>query len=718
MSEAKQRKIRKADWDKVEKYVKSVYDERRESTFRKEHEGKWKEVDRQVEMIPLRRVNSRGAEIKSWHNALELGELSKASEIITSDVMRIAFPTDKSWFQPHVMVNWETNPQTGRPNVIPEQQKISDGLMRSLMGQQHADFGLKTRIRLSIKECLHHGSFVAEVVFEKKLMAKSGGRIKTVGSPVWRPYSMWNAYPDPSPSISGTDMFYDGSMVLVDYKSLAKLKNMAKGEGWMQDRLAKVEEEEHKTKAGKTKDVELVKFYGDIVIDRADGGDVFLPNSRVILANGKIVFWAENELPYPNIIHGGYERQDVRDPYYTSPIIKQSPTQKAGSITFNKFLDALSLEVEPPLEYDGNDPDYVANDGPTIAPGAKTPTKSMGKGMQVLKIGASGPALEGLQVFLRQMQEGTGVSALRSGTTNSDRQTAFEVNKVAQGAEVRTVEFVSQLEPNFRTFLYMQHELNRLYMEDYEFMNDEMHTPDVMTVKKASIQGNCHFDVVGTRGLLGEEQRTQRTTQVTAFASDNPLFAPLLKPAQVLLDMYRDAGKKNPEEWVKAEGGPTPQDAMMQQKMQELQQMLQQCIEENKALKSKHDEKMAELQLDARKHAEEIKNERQQFAVQMAEQKREFDKEWALKVAELKNAVLTDSTERLLNVQAGGELGKVVKEIRGLVDQHTDGLQKASETIQQVADNVTSIQQASQKKNRKKITAPSGKQYMVEDLPS
>jgi hypothetical protein len=47
--------------------------------------------------------------------------------------------------------------------------------------------------------------------------------------------------------------------------------------------------------------------------------------------------------------------------------------QKFTTIMANKFADATELKVEPPIEYDANDPDYVANDGPTIAPGAKDP---------------------------------------------------------------------------------------------------------------------------------------------------------------------------------------------------------------------------------------------------------------------------------------------------------------------------------------------------------
>ena len=92
----------------------------------------------------------------------------------------------------------------------------------------------------------------------------------------------------------------------------------------------------------------LTKWYGDLVIERGDG-DMYFPNSKAILANGVIVYMSPNELPYPSIIYTGYQRQDVRDPYYTSPIIKQSPMQKFTTIMANKFADATELKVEPQL---------------------------------------------------------------------------------------------------------------------------------------------------------------------------------------------------------------------------------------------------------------------------------------------------------------------------------------------------------------------------------
>ena len=594
----KKRRILEKDFDKFESFIKSELESREKSPFRKKHEEKWKEVDRQIAMDPMKKVSPDGREIKgNWESALELGELSKASEIITADVMRIVFAND-NWMEAHVDLQGEgqMDPATGR-YVIPEgEQEKQDGLVRALFNQQQKDFGFKSRVRLSIKEALHHGSFVVEVRWEEQMM-NQGAKIKTVGAPVWQPYSMWNAYPDPSPSVIGTNLFYTGSMILVEYMPLHKLKRMGGKDGWMANRIKQVKKEEHKDKDNETKDVKLVKYFGDLSIERQDG-DIYLPNMEVVLANGKLVFAKVNELPYPRVIFAGYERQDIRDPYYTSPIIKQSPTHKFTTVMANEFLDAIRLRTKPPVEYDGNDPDYVANGGPNLQPGAKSPTKSMGKGMKVLEVGDPNAALSGMQFGIRQLQEGLGVSSLRQGSDSSDRQTATEAKIMEQGSEVRTIDFIGGVEQQgLRPWLYMQHSLNKIHLKEYVAYSNELNTPDIVRFTKADVDMDIHFDVVGAKGILGEQQRQQQVSNVTVFASGSPLFAPLLKPNRILIDMYKDAGKKNPEEWVttQEEGPQIPPEVQAQiQQMQQAMGQLQQALMEERQGNAAA---MAELQI-------------------------------------------------------------------------------------------------------------------------
>jgi hypothetical protein len=101
----KKRRIRKEDWAQVETFITKELDKRKDSQFRKDHERKWKEVDRQIRMEEMQRVTEAGQPAPaSWNSVFELGELSKASEIICADIRRITFPQDRFWLEAHVEI--------------------------------------------------------------------------------------------------------------------------------------------------------------------------------------------------------------------------------------------------------------------------------------------------------------------------------------------------------------------------------------------------------------------------------------------------------------------------------------------------------------------------------------------------------------------------------------------------------------------------------------
>ncbi len=648
MVDVKKRKISSKDWVSVEEFIKKELDKRKGDDFRKYHEQVWTEVDRQIAMKPQTLIPGEGT-TEDWHSAIELGELAKASEIITADVRRIMFPQARSWMEAHCEPPKTFNPETGKQVVAinPDIQEKGDELLRSLMTQQHVDFGLKDRVELSIKEALHHGSFVAEVDSETQSKIYDGTGVESISAPVWIPHSMWNCYPDPSPSVIGTNMFYTGSMMIVSYMPRYKVLQF-KGEGFMNLVDSKIPKKTHDNKDVETEDIQLVKYYGDLVIPRGDG-DIYLPNSKCITANGVLIFYAPNKRPYPPVIFRGYERQDVRDPYYTSPIIKLSPTQKLASLFANSFVNGTKLSIEPPIVYDGSDPYFVQNGGPAIFPGAKTASRGSNK-FETMKIGDPMAALQGMEMAVRQIQEGTGVNAVRAGVTSSDRKTATEISKTAQGAEVRTVDFVDKLECGLRTFLYMQHDINLEELTTYTFYCSDPDLPDFNRVSKKDLPKGAHFEVVGSKGLLGEEQRTQRMTQVTAFASSDPGFAPLLKRAKLLIDMYEDAGVKGPEIYVETKQPEIPLEVqqkmqLMAQQNQELQAGVQQLQGELEKAKSGEAAKMAELQAKSQSEAINQRFEMQQAAMDAHLEKQEmmmkdsFDR-WKVQITEANKILL------------------------------------------------------------------------------
>lgn len=560
------KKITRKDWDAVEHFILDEMETRKQSKDRKRHENIWREVDRQVYMESLKRTARSKNDNGDWRNAIELGELSRASEVITADIRRLTFPQNRSWFDSHIQLEGEMTEQG--PVVDSKAQRREDGKLRAMMTQQHLDFGFKSRVDLSVKEALHHGSYVTTVDWERAVQVQGGTGVRVLSAPVWTPHSMWNCYPDPS--VGPTNTFYQGSMILVRYKPLHQVKKMvSENASYPYFNLNKIKKQKNKRlNAEDTEDIELTYFYGDLVLPRARQ-DLMLLNSRAILANGTIIHYMPNPNPYPTIIYNGWERLDVRDPYYVSPLVKFSADQKIGSILANRLLDAVDLKTEPPGTYDGNDPDFMANGGPDLSPGSMTPNKHGGN-VQFYDVGDPQTTLAGLQFIVSQIEAGTKVDRVRSGVSASTEQTATEVIKQSQNAELSTIDFVDKHEAHgLRPALYMQNDLNRIHMVDYRFFNQELDAPDFEVMRKSDLKESVHYEIVGSKGLLDEERRQQQTSQVAAFwLSNRP---DIVNEIELAMDMFRDAGNKNPERFLKV----SEQDQLMKQQLEQAIQQIQ-----------------------------------------------------------------------------------------------------------------------------------------------
>lgn len=670
--EIKKRRVSDKDWKQVEEYVKKELSKRETDPFRKLHEKVWAEVDRQIYMRAPKKVPNDPKNRNDWHSAVELGELSRASETTTADVMRLAFPTNRAWFEAHSELSPQLDEKTGQ-NIMPnqEEQIFVDGALRALMTQQHLDFGLLDRVELSVKESLHHGSFVAEARQESALLVHQGSGIQSKAAPIWIPHSMWNCYPDLSPAAISANMFYTGSMIIKEYMPLYKLKEVASRgseQGWMASQISKVPKRRNKNKDIETEDVELVKYFGDCVINRNDG-DIFLPNSKVILANGVIIFYAPNKLAFPNIIYSGYEKLDVRDPYYISPLMKLAPMHKVATVLANKYLDAVALHTEPPILYDGNDPSFVANGGPVMAPGWRGATKGTAE-FKTAETGDPSAALQGLQFAIAQVKQGTGDELERE----TGEETATKSRLKNRKGEARTVKFVGRLEFALKVFLYMQHEINKQEMESYSFYNPEMDAPDHMRVMREELPDNVHFEIVGSRGILGEEERSQKTAVVISFASGNPLFAPLLKAPEILKEMLQDAGVKSPERFLNIPDDETAQIA--QQIEAKYKQIIEEGMQEIDDLQKKlaiskavNDARLTEAQLKAESQAA-IAEYKAQVQSQIDVLKTQ------LKIAE-SAAKQVGEAQKNVNQMSIKEIGDVIQALEKLID-HEKGEREAN----------------------------------------
>ncbi len=544
------RRITESDYKIIEEMVNAEIDLRKKDPFRTDAERIWREIDRQIAMKPLVPLTEQGSDPDNdWHNAVEIGDQSRASEIITADIMRLIFPNDRAWFEVHGDYSDKEFPRSDDPaKSLARFQKKADNRQRSYMAQQHNDFGFKQRFKLSVKESLHHGGMVAEIANESMTLIHKGGGIEHVIAPTWKPYSMWDVYPDPSAMILPTNLFYTGSMLLRSWQKLDVLKRRTD-----LIRLNKVKKKKNKRLSGgdeqaTTNDVEIFKWLGPISIPRKTTKNIFIPNAVVIIANGTLVKMEIPDTPYPNVIYSGYERQDVLNPYFTSPLMKSSTWQIFNSRSMNKFLDAVDLKTEPPLTYNVNSPEAAKDGGPEIAPRAMTPV-SVASDINVLDVGDPQSALAGLRIGIDQMQQNLGADENRAGVAADVEQTATEVRNANQRAEVRTVDFVGDLEDGpLTSYLYIQNYFNQHKGINYPFYNAEVGQPDFeMFLPKKDIPSKVHFDIIGSKGILGEERRQAGMIEVTNLLLNNEKTADIPDVFEIAKIAYQDVGVKRPE---------------------------------------------------------------------------------------------------------------------------------------------------------------------------
>lgn len=662
----KKRRVTAKDFGRIENFIMDEFRKREGSRTRKDHEEIWRDVDKQIAMVPPNTApRSRNPE-EDWHSAIQLGAIADALEILSADVMRFAFPVDRNWFTPHVELTASFD-QNGEVLIDRQTQRIADGVLRSLMSQQHADFGFKQRIKQATKESLAHGGFVGVVKWDRMTKYGPGGRTQSIGAPVLDVHSMWNSFPDPSPSVYGTELFYRGTMILRSYMPREKFMRTS---GFMRkDQVPKIE-----AKPGKdtVNDVELITWYGDISLDRKDG-DFFLPNMKIILANGKLVFMKPNEMPYPQIIYSGYERDSLLDPYYTSPLIKRAPTHKLMTELLNRYVDASELKGEPPSVYDAYDSTLVAEGGPALYPGAKIAIKGGAANFKSIDVGDPSFMFQSVLALRQDMREGLGVDSVRSGVSEGTEQTATEITKREQKGELRSIDFLRVMDAQvLKPFLHMQHDFNRKNLENYPFFNNEINTPDFMRASKDELPKNVIFEVTGSKEVLGEQQRAQKFVVAVQGAAQIPQISQRTDWDEVTLEMWNFTGSKDPERFIiEAQEEVSPE--QMQEIMQAAQQ-LQQQLGEAQQKSVKDDIEKASLRDTANRLQNEIailEEKEQAIRALSAEQKRIDDR-----INQLK----------LLEAQADADEKKMINGEKSRLERDKFDLQKRQVDIAEAKD--------------------------------
>jgi hypothetical protein len=592
--EPKKRRFTPKDSERARDVVFDLLASRKQSPWRQKNETIWREVDRQIEMQPPKRVSLSGNTDEDWHNTFQLGLLADAQEILASDRLRLAMPRDRDWFIP----SSELPADVVSGGVPPELQRATDHVVLALMKQQQADFGLRRQVKLSLKEALAHGSCPVEIRMNTANQYYDGIRLARIESPYWKVHSMWNAYLDPSPSVETNNLFYTGSTIFIDSIKRANLKRMRK---WKN--LDKVPMQRRGTgqfKGGDQgkDDLDVVIYFGDMNFDREDGG-MYLPNRKWIFVENQLVYSEINDTPSAPVFFVGDERDDPRDPYYKSQLIKRSPTAGIATQLANDYLDGVDLRTRPPIVYEKNDSLFAQNGGPRIAPGTSTATSGMANFKEIV-VGDPNYARAGMADAIAEVEKGTGADATRAGVSTSVDQTATEVVKKDQRSSARTNDFVGSFEGQaLRPYLYLHHALNlKRLTVDYPVINNAIGSPDILRINRKDLPKMVHFKVTGSDSMLSEEARTQQFYASVSVASQNPAIGQRTNWDEVTKEVWDQPNLQSPERFL-AQNQENGEMAQMKQAIEQIHAQAQEAIQAA-------NEQIAEMQTQLAKSNQEI----------------------------------------------------------------------------------------------------------------
>ena len=449
----KKRRFTSKDMEVTATFVCDQLKKRKENKKRKDLEKMWKEVDRQVAMVPnpKRWVDEQGQRIPNseWRTEFELGLQAVALEILTADAKRLMFPPKDKWFRAHVNATDEYLQTLANENLIfgsendpPSQvnQENADRLLEGALGYVHRQYGFQAQFDSFHAELFKYGTGVGCVRPAKKaeFIPTARGLAKEEDLlPVFYTRPTKQMYLDDTPSralhegqVLGPAQIWWRKQKLSDLKMAANRgsKDPERFDGgWMPRKLKDVEEDSDGN-------VEVIEWEGDLVVERSTTDNLFIPGAivTVVVAEGKerVIRMRTRNKPFTTYITQPYHVEGVSNPYGTSPLMKGMPIQTALSESYCRIMDATILQTDPPIQYDRDDSAFAQSGGPVVAPGRLWDTLSDTDTVEI------GNPVQMMNVFSQLLQfyaDQTGMHAPRLGQQTVSHTTAF-----AKEAELAT----------------------------------------------------------------------------------------------------------------------------------------------------------------------------------------------------------------------------------------------------------------------------------------
>lgn len=531
-----------SDFKKIEEFV--ITEHRRRQNLRKDRHKDWAEIDRQLRMEPdVKYKKSKGGKNishKAWMPEMELPNQASALEILSSDFMKMAFPDTGEWFRAksNVDLDFMERFRDGSAVVVGEEldppslitQENVDDYVQGWCMHGFRQFDHRDTWNLMAVEALKYGDGVgrARKATKPTFIHHSKGTVESTKKiPILAPVSIKDVFLDDSgPSLMADGVVVRPGEIFHQFKKLVDVVLAAdRGKkdpndedgGWMPEAITGLE-------GDKSGNIEYLEYEGDLIVPKDGAGTLYIPNAIATVVIGKNGKSADSRLirfrfrkePYSSYLHLPYHRENVEDPYSTSPLMKGAPIQKAGSEALNRFMQAAILNTEPPMRYSRDDQFFRAKGGPRVFPGAQWPTET---DVDTVKIGDPGALQSGYVALLQQYAEVTGITAPRLGSQTVSHTTAFAKDQEIERGSVRTVDFVrSTVHGPMTRWLHMFYEMSKetLGEETEAVYNDKF--GGFVNVNNEFLPEQVHFEVYGAAGPSESAAKTQQKFQAIMTA--------------------------------------------------------------------------------------------------------------------------------------------------------------------------------------------------------
>jgi hypothetical protein len=522
------------DFDYIAEHILEERDNRKAK--RKDMEEQWKEIDRQLAMTPKtaykKMPNGRYKPGMGWMPEKELPLQAQTLEILCADARRMIFPDNGPWFRAHSLVTDEYLQKvdfqsmiSGDENDMPSRidQDNADKMVEGIIADIHEQSGFFAQIDRFNAEAFKYGTGVGRVRKARKstyVETARGTAKEEQLLPVLFASSIKDTYLDETPQYVLNEGFVIGpatifckrqklsDLVLAAQKG-SKDPNDEDG-GWMPKEFKGMESDKDGT-------VEVVRWEGDLVVERKTTDNIFVPGAlvTVVISGGKprVVKMAFREKPFSSYVTQPYHIENVTSPYGVGPLMKGEPLQAAATEMFCRLLQSAILNTEPPVQYDPEDPYFASSGGPLIEPRALWGSSSEIKPVQ---IGDPSALLQAYITIATHYADVTGMHAPRLGQQTVSHTTAYAKEAELSRGQVRTVDYANSL---------LDGAIGRILDMQFSYLKDvwgrgvrDIWIPDYggyVRIFKDAIPPACAFEIFGSAGPA--ENRARITDQMAAL---------------------------------------------------------------------------------------------------------------------------------------------------------------------------------------------------------